>query len=430
MEAQIKPLDLRREELAVRELTKTMAKDRNQKIAECFENWKVKIETCHEKYISPFGMAYMQLNETVSATGIDLSAIEPEFSYLQDLQPSKQKPEYWNNLGLSKSRSIMQEEEARNVIEQIVEEAGTETVFGFTDGSCKENPGPCGAGACLFFPNQEKVQLHQPVARRASILLGEMVAIKMALEYIKTVVDNREIKQISILSDSQSAVGILKLGWDNNSHSRVVAEIKQTIKTLKDKDIKIQINWTPGHAEILGNEIADRLAKQGAEEAENMPEVTSAVTVLDVKAALKESGLMKWQQRWEAGSTGRHLFELRESMKVKAQQHTDRKIQKLITQLRTGYCSLNEYKHKTGVKDSPDCECGETESVRHFIEDCERYEDIRERLRTRLFRMCGIGEFTAELFLGVRKEDPYEPERGNLQTILEEYLRETKRFNL
>ena len=32
----------------------------------------------------------------------------------------------------------------------IVTEAESETVFVFTDGSCKGNPGPCGAGACLF----------------------------------------------------------------------------------------------------------------------------------------------------------------------------------------------------------------------------------------------------------------------------------------
>ena len=92
----------------------------------------------------------MQLNDTISTTGINLSAIEPEFSFLQDLQPSKQRSEYWNNLGSSKSRSVIQEKEARKVIEGIVTEAESETVFVLTDGSCKGNPGPYGAGACLF----------------------------------------------------------------------------------------------------------------------------------------------------------------------------------------------------------------------------------------------------------------------------------------
>ena len=58
VEAQVKPLDLRHEDLAVRQLTKIMAKENNQKIAECFQNWQVKTEEHHEKYSSPFGMAY------------------------------------------------------------------------------------------------------------------------------------------------------------------------------------------------------------------------------------------------------------------------------------------------------------------------------------------------------------------------------------
>ena len=54
------------------------------------------------------------------------------------------------------------------MIDKIVKEAGTDVVSRFTDGSCRGKPGPCGAGACLFFPSQETIDLHQPVARRAS----------------------------------------------------------------------------------------------------------------------------------------------------------------------------------------------------------------------------------------------------------------------
>ena len=54
----------------------------------------------------------------------------------------------------------------------------------FTDGSCLGNPGPCGSGACIFVPSQtEPVRLKRPVTNRGSILLGELVAILMALEF-------------------------------------------------------------------------------------------------------------------------------------------------------------------------------------------------------------------------------------------------------
>ena len=55
--------------------------------------------------------------------------------------------------------------------------AGKDVTYGFTDGSCRENHGPGSAGACMFFPNQEKLELHQEVSKRSSVLLGELVAI-------------------------------------------------------------------------------------------------------------------------------------------------------------------------------------------------------------------------------------------------------------
>jgi ribonuclease HI len=40
------------------------------------------------------------------------------------------------------------------------------------------------------------------------------------------------------------------------------------MKRIQKNGIKIKIHWTPGHANVNGNEIADRLAKEAAKEAE------------------------------------------------------------------------------------------------------------------------------------------------------------------
>ena len=40
------------------------------------------------------------------------------------------------------------------------------------------------------------------------------------------------------------------------------------MKRIQKNGIKIKIHWTPGHAKVNGNEIADRLAKEAAKEAE------------------------------------------------------------------------------------------------------------------------------------------------------------------
>ena len=138
---------------------------------------------------------------------------------------------------------------------------------------------------------------------RSSILLGELVAIKIALESIKAEMERLIVQKIMLFSDSQSAVGILTLGWVNTSHRSVILEIKQTMDILKTQNIKVELNWTPGHAEIAGNEIADKLAKEAAEKAENMPEVVTPLTSVDIKKAVNDSCKIKWQKRWDMSQT-------------------------------------------------------------------------------------------------------------------------------
>ena len=73
-------------------------------------------------------------------SGTSIINIEPEFSFLEDLYPSKSKPEYWNRLGSSKSRSRAQQEEAKVTVQTLVEKCNYNNLIVFTDGSCLGNP--------------------------------------------------------------------------------------------------------------------------------------------------------------------------------------------------------------------------------------------------------------------------------------------------
>ena len=63
VEAGIRPLNLRREELAIRDIGKIMAKDNIQKIKSTFEDWRE--NAGREMFISPFGKMYMQMKHRV-----------------------------------------------------------------------------------------------------------------------------------------------------------------------------------------------------------------------------------------------------------------------------------------------------------------------------------------------------------------------------
>ena len=137
------------------------------------------------------------------------------------------------------------------------------------DGSCLNNPGPCGAGAILFV--EEETELNKSVCKRGSILLEELIAIKIVLEYIDQPEIRTKIEQLTIFSDSQTAIGILTLQnvhWKIENHKRITLEILDKMKRIQKNGIEIKIHWTPGHANVNGNEIADRLAKEAAKEAE------------------------------------------------------------------------------------------------------------------------------------------------------------------
>lgn len=202
---------------------------------------------------------------------ISLHSLEKELNFLESLRPSKSPPEYWKSLGSSKSRTAEQEKLSREVVDSILEKCDAETAIGFTDGSCLGNPGPCGAGACLFIPGScEPVMLKQPVSNRGSILLGELVAIKMALEYIDRCKTQRGIRvnKAHIFSDSQSATGQLTLGWEACSHKVTIHEVQTEIKKLENSNTIVEISWTPGHADINGKRVCRQIGERSSARSE------------------------------------------------------------------------------------------------------------------------------------------------------------------
>ena len=55
------------------------------------------------------------------------------------------------------------------------------------------------------------LKVKQPVSKLASILLGELVAIKITLDFILEEKTRRQSDPVMIFSDSQTSVGILQL---------------------------------------------------------------------------------------------------------------------------------------------------------------------------------------------------------------------------
>ena len=257
--------------------------------------------------------------------------------------------------------------------------------------------------------------------------LGELVAIQLTLNFVIEENRKHDIDTVLIFCDSQSAVGILQLGWDNKSYKKTAMDIQQSLNTLEESGVHVKIQWSPGYANIQGNEIADRLAKEAAKEAEEMTDDAGIATQSDVRSAARESVEIKWQRRWEVSEKGRHLYMYRPTVKLGKIEFCGLRNQRALLQLQSGYCKLKEYQHKVGIVDSPLCECGAIEDIQHFLFECPKYSMQREKFKQSVLLSCGIRDIDTELLFSVPEEDLKELHPLILNQ-LDTYIDETKRF--
>jgi hypothetical protein len=145
---------------------------------------------------------------------------------------------------------------------------------------------------------------------------------------------------------------------------------------------------------VRGDEIADKLAKQATEG------TLDEIKHLTVTAALSK---MKEAQRNEVNTPeypldsalpGKHTQSLYDN-----RPHKEAAV---LCQLRTGKSRLNDYLAKIRAVESNQCECtGNTsETVRHFLFECSRWRQHREKLR----EVAGDRWGDLSFFLGGRTE--------------------------
>ena len=78
----------------------------------------------------------------------------------------------------------------------MVNDVSASALVCFTDGSCLPNPGPCGAGAVIYYQDEQEECIKRPVTAYGSILLGELVAILSVTEHLTT--NNSQIQHRQI----------------------------------------------------------------------------------------------------------------------------------------------------------------------------------------------------------------------------------------
>ena len=171
-------------------------------------------------------------------------------------QPAKKS---LTRLGSSKTRTEAQKVKAQLVAKDLLAGFATDAVVCFTDGACRGNPGPAGAG--VFMTHQQQSFSSKKYLGNATNNVAELTAIELALEQIAAKNIPKGIPT-EILTDSKYSHGVLMLNWKAKSNRALIMKIRTM---LKDRG-NTRIHWVAGHAGIEQNEIADELANQAIAE--------------------------------------------------------------------------------------------------------------------------------------------------------------------
>jgi len=127
----------------------------------------------------------------------------------------------------------------------------------------------------------------------------------------------------------------------------------------------IHFRWVKAHVGIEGNEVADKLAKQAAQEDENLNFILDRIPITSVASKINKKGLEQWQQQRNntaKGTVCRAFFQrLEPRLKMKMP------ITPEFTALVTGHGKTKSYLYRFKLADDPTCPCNEGQQTSDHI---------------------------------------------------------------
>lgn len=245
----------------------------------------------------------------------------------------------------------------------------------YTDGSKMDS----GTGAGVHRQGN-RLSVSVPLGKCASVFQAEVFAIAVCSRLILE--ENGAGRSVAICSDSQAAI---KAIMAPRTTSRLVRECQLLMKQLSLRR-QVKLLWVPGHVGIRGNEIADELARKGAERAPVGPEPIIGISHQYAKARIKENVFQEHCRRWRGLEEG--LRQARDFIKgpdpgrARRLLGLGRDSVRFVIGLLTGHNTLRRHLALIGtIVDSRCRKCGEEEeSSFHILCECHALAGARLRL--------------------------------------------------
>ena len=151
------------------------------------------------------------------------------------------------------------------------------------------------------------------------------------------------------------------------------------MNTLRNLDIDLKLIWIPGHANIHGNELADKAAKTGSLiQVDFEPEIISAQVLF---GWVKEKVLKRWGEMWSNSPSGAWARDILREVGKKLVFPRDRNSGVTYARALLNNAAVADNMFRMRLADSPDCSCGEArDTVEHVLLDCHLENEARNRL--------------------------------------------------
>ena len=252
----------------------------------------------------------------------------------------------------------------------------------YTDGS-KQNKN---VGAAAYFPKTPEEPLKMRLAENSSVFSAELVGIILALKKVKQL--EKEIKNFVIMTDGLSALQSLANPNPNNNFSKRILNLLTTLCP----DVNIHFVWIPGHVGIIGNEKADKLAKEALEQRYQQSKI---LEYSDLKPLTNSYVNNLWQEEWNL-EVGNKLREIVKGVTEGYAGNTkNRREETMLSRLRIGHSWLTHGFLLRG-EEAPFCHsCDTVFSIRHILVECDDLSEVRRQFFTQtnlfdLFRQVDI----------------------------------------
>lgn len=231
-------------------------------------------------------------------------------------------------------------------------------------------------GAFVLFQAERKILTSSfSIGYKVEPIDTEIIAINNGIQKALQKASTQFATNIIVFTDNQTAANIVN-GKTSLTSRKEIAEIRKSQQDWKSRSRlphtqsgDIFACWIPGHANIRGNEEADRLAKQGAQSA------TVGCLINKMSYAVVRKNMLSYRSKmitdwWNTHSPSRYKsleIGIDPMGKPPKELQIERKTLGLLIAARSGHGDFKSYHDRFSHENYKSCTCGADKTPVHFF---------------------------------------------------------------